>query len=341
MMKFDDSACGWPLALTASAAETTTVFRAGDSGYASIRIPALLTAQDGTLLAFAEGREVARDQAANDIVLRRSTDGGRTWLPLQKLADFGKDALNNPCPVLDVRTGRLTLFFQRYPSSVHEYGKMEADCVSSNTVRSLRHDQRRPRRDVERAARHHLRGQATGAASRPWPAAPGSAFRSSAVRTPGGWSFRSTRGPPTAGGSTRPTATTPARPGAMARPRRAACSPTRRARWRATVNEVQMIERADGSLLLNTRSQTGPRQRRQAVSTDGGATWGPLRHWCPSCSMRRAWPARSRWTRAACCCSAGPRRAGGRTVGSSCLTTAATPGSPARRCSRAPSPTAA
>ena len=38
-----------------------------------------------------------------------------------------------------------------------------------------------------------------------------------------------------------------------------------------------MIERADGSLLLNTRSQTGARMRRQAVSTDGGATWGPVR----------------------------------------------------------------
>ena len=39
-------------ALSAAAAETTTVFRAGDGGYASIRIPALLTAKDGTLLAF-------------------------------------------------------------------------------------------------------------------------------------------------------------------------------------------------------------------------------------------------------------------------------------------------
>ena len=263
-------------ALNAAAAETTTVFRAGDSGYASIRIPALLTAQDGTLLAFAEGREVARDQAANDIVLRRSTDGGRTWLPLQKLADFGKDALNNPCPVLDVRTGRLTLFFQRYPSSVHEYGKMEADCVSSNTVRSLLMT------SDDHGATWSAPRDLTCEVKRP-----------SGVTTLAsgpGFGIQLQRGPH-AGRLVIPFNEGPAGRWRVY----AAYSDDGGATWRygdvpagslvtnvqgkveSQVNEVQLIERADGSLLLNTRSQTGARQRRQAVSTDGGATWGPVR----------------------------------------------------------------
>ena len=41
-------------------------------------------------------------------------------------------------------------------------------------------------------------------------------------------------------------------------------------------NEVQMFERADGSVVLNARQHLGPKLRTQAVSTDGGATWSRL-----------------------------------------------------------------
>ncbi len=263
-------------ALSAAAVETTTVFRAGDSGYASIRIPALLTAQDGTLLAFAEGREVARDQAANDIILRRSTDGGRTWLPLQKLADFARDSLNNPCPVLDLRNGRITLFFQQYPSSVHEYGKMAADCTSSNTVRNLvmtsddhgatwsaprdnTCEVKRPMGVTTLASGPGFgiqlqRGPHAGRLVIPFNEGPAGRWRVYAAYSDDGgatWMYGE------------------AAPGSLIT--------NAQGKVESQVNEVQMIERADGSVLLNTRSQTGERMRRQAVSTDGGTTWGPVR----------------------------------------------------------------
>src|SRR5688500_14520504 len=51
-----------------------------DSQYASMRIPALVLSNKGTLLAFCEGRiGTASDYASMDMLLRRSTDKGKTW----------------------------------------------------------------------------------------------------------------------------------------------------------------------------------------------------------------------------------------------------------------------
>jgi|GEM_PF-161135 len=97
---------------------TTDVFTLDrDSGY-GFRIPSLVTASDGTFLAFAERRVGLHDHAENDIVLRRSTDSGRTWLPLQVIADEGRDSLNDPCAVV-LDSGRILLMYQRFPWLVH------------------------------------------------------------------------------------------------------------------------------------------------------------------------------------------------------------------------------
>ena len=45
----------------------------------SVRIPSLLRTQMGTLLAVAEGRDRATDQAGNDLVISLSKDEGVTW----------------------------------------------------------------------------------------------------------------------------------------------------------------------------------------------------------------------------------------------------------------------
>ncbi|WP_433463383.1 exo-alpha-sialidase [Spirillospora sp. CA-128828] len=60
------------------------IFAQHTEGYFCFRIPAIVKALDGTLLAFAEGRVSGCGDAGDiDLVLRRSTDGGRTWGPLQ------------------------------------------------------------------------------------------------------------------------------------------------------------------------------------------------------------------------------------------------------------------
>ena len=91
--------------------EQQVLFKAAqDPGYACFRIPAVVRTTAGTLLAFAEGRRLNCGDAADiDIVLKRSTDGGRTWGPLRVVTAGGGDTHGNPAPVVDRETGRVLL----------------------------------------------------------------------------------------------------------------------------------------------------------------------------------------------------------------------------------------
>lgn len=91
-------------------AQPVTVYRAGEGGYAAFRIPALVTAADGSLLAFAEGRkDSAVDNGDVDIVVKRSGDGGRSWTALSVVWSDGDNTCGNPAPVVDASTGRVLL----------------------------------------------------------------------------------------------------------------------------------------------------------------------------------------------------------------------------------------
>ncbi|NEE14410.1 exo-alpha-sialidase [Streptomyces sp. SID7499] len=93
--------------------EVSVPFRAGQEGYASFRIPAVVATRTGDLLAFCEGRVGSRDDFGNiDVVLKRSTDGGRTWGPLQVAAHNGDALAGNPAPVV-LDTGRVLLVHVR------------------------------------------------------------------------------------------------------------------------------------------------------------------------------------------------------------------------------------
>ncbi|MDX2933294.1 sialidase family protein [Streptomyces ipomoeae] len=91
--------------------EQQVLFKASqDPGYACFRIPAVVRTTKGTLLAFAEGRVLNCGDAADiDIVVKRSTDGGRTWGPLQVVNEGSGDTHGNPAPIVDRRTGRIVL----------------------------------------------------------------------------------------------------------------------------------------------------------------------------------------------------------------------------------------
>ncbi|NLU72875.1 laminin G [Streptomyces sp. HNM0575] len=81
-----------------------------DEGYSCFRIPAVVRTVKGDLLAFAEGRvHDCGDAGDIDIVVKRSSDGGRTWGPLRVASDGGGDTHGNPAPVVDRRTGRILL----------------------------------------------------------------------------------------------------------------------------------------------------------------------------------------------------------------------------------------
>lgn len=93
------------------------VFVSGTDGYKSFRIPAIIALKNGELLAFCEGRvNGAGDYGNIDIVMKRSSDKGNTWSPLQVVAEFGNEQLCNPAPVLDLTDpaypqGRVFLFY--------------------------------------------------------------------------------------------------------------------------------------------------------------------------------------------------------------------------------------
>ncbi len=100
-----------------SAPAQVTVFESGTEGYKSFRIPAIISLPNGELLAFAEGRvENAADFGDIDIVMKRSTDKGNTWSPLQVVAENKNMQAGNPAPVLDLTdpahpSGRVFLFY--------------------------------------------------------------------------------------------------------------------------------------------------------------------------------------------------------------------------------------
>jgi sialidase-1 len=109
--------------------EQQILFKADrDPGYACFRIPAVVETRDGTLLAFAEGRVLNCGDAADiDIVLKRSTDGGRTWGPLQVVNEGGGDTHGNPAPVVDRDTGRI-LLAETYNTGRKDSGSCSVPC---------------------------------------------------------------------------------------------------------------------------------------------------------------------------------------------------------------------
>lgn len=97
----------------------TDVFVSGRGGYFGYRIPALVTAPDGTLLAFAEARKNNLGDPGGkgntiDLVMKRSRDGGRTWQAMQVIEHAGALwSSANPAPVVDHWTGRVWLLYIR------------------------------------------------------------------------------------------------------------------------------------------------------------------------------------------------------------------------------------
>lgn len=89
------------------APERMVLFKAGEGKYPLFRAPQIYVTKAGTILAFGQGRMAHHDQSSNDILGKRSVDGGRTWSPLTLVADSGEDTLNSVCVVQVKETGRI------------------------------------------------------------------------------------------------------------------------------------------------------------------------------------------------------------------------------------------
>ncbi|MFZ2904570.1 MAG: sialidase family protein, partial [Cyclobacteriaceae bacterium] len=97
--------------------KSTAVFISGNEGHKSYRIPAIIDLPNGHLLAFAEGRvHGSGDYGDVNIVLKRSSDKGKTWGALQTVVDYDVLQAGNPAPVVDLTDptypqGRIFLFY--------------------------------------------------------------------------------------------------------------------------------------------------------------------------------------------------------------------------------------
>ena len=93
------------------------VFISGQGGYHTYRIPALVITSKETLLAFCEGRKrSSSDEGDIDLLLKRSTDGGRSWSKHVIIHEEGGDApitIGNPCPIVGHDGRRIHLLFTR------------------------------------------------------------------------------------------------------------------------------------------------------------------------------------------------------------------------------------
>ena len=85
----------------------TALFANGADGYACYRIPAIVRAPAGALLAFAKARKNScADFGDVRIVMRRSNDDGKTWGAVETVAENGLLQAGNPAPVVDTRDRR-------------------------------------------------------------------------------------------------------------------------------------------------------------------------------------------------------------------------------------------
>jgi sialidase-1 len=84
------------------------LFIAGDGGYPSYRIPALVVTPGGALLAACEARKTHGDWSPIDIVFVRSEDSGKTWSQPRSLGKLPGEERQNPAARRPATAGGIT-----------------------------------------------------------------------------------------------------------------------------------------------------------------------------------------------------------------------------------------
>ena len=258
--------------------------------YHSFRIPGMVVAPDGSVLLFAEARRGSgkdprtEKDAPIDIVMRRSTDNGRTWQPLVviesgfrpdgHLVDFG-----DPTPVLDSANGTVFLLYgqwadkgARYPAHGQSVNTDDAHQVlwvrSSGDNGTTWTDRRQivyPDEPNETSDKLYWRYAEPG---------PGNGIQLK-------WQDRkSVNGrlvvPAKRAGSKTPEGEVTTEPFVFFSDDHGEIWHVGNVTAGPDANESEVVELTDGKLLLDGRQNSGEHRRRH-VSSDGGMTWGPDR----------------------------------------------------------------
>lgn len=239
------------------------VFVAGADGYHTYRIPSVILTQKGTLLAFCEGRKNNRSDTGDiDLVLKRSTDRGATWSPMQIVAEDGPNTMGNPCPVIDRDSGTIWLLLthnlgvDREPRIIDQTSKGTRTVWVTKSIDDGR-TWSKPVEITETTKQPNWTWYATGPGV-------GIQLRSGRLVIP----------------------CDHIEAGTKKYFSHIIYSDDRGATWKLGgsagdgVNECQVVELDDGSLLLNMRNyhKREKNMRALATSKDGGLTWSAVRY---------------------------------------------------------------
>ncbi|MBN2138714.1 MAG: exo-alpha-sialidase [Sedimentisphaerales bacterium] len=245
------------------------LFTSGTDGYDTYRIPALLTTNRGTLLAFCEGRKSGQGDSGNiDLILKRSYDCGRTWTAQQIVWDDADNTCGNPCPVQDRQTGDIILLM------TWNHGDDRESEIKKNTGEDTRHvyvtrstddgkTWSQPQRITDSVKKPEWRWYATG---------PGIGIQ---LKTP-----------PYTGRLVIPCDhSIVAENDPDGYNSHVIISDDNGRTWRIggaitpKVNECQIVELTDGTLLINMRNYDRSKNTRAiATSSDGGETFSAVSH---------------------------------------------------------------
>jgi sialidase-1 len=234
----------------------TTVFVSGEGGYHTYRIPSVIVTPKGTLLAFCEGRKAGRGDAGDiDLLLKRSTDSGKTWGKVQVVWDDADNTCGNPCPVVDAKTGTIWLLITHNFGADNEAKIVSGKGKGSRTVWVSN--------STDEGVTWAARVEVTKDVKKPewtWYATgPGVGIQLKSGRLLIPCDSKSD--------------------GGKVRESHVIFSDDAGKSWRIGgvvgpgCNESQAVELADGSVMLNMRSFRGNNRRLVAVSRDGGETF--------------------------------------------------------------------
>lgn len=246
----------------------TPIFTSGEEGYNTYRIPSLIVTKQGTLLAFCEGRvREGGDSGDIDLLMKRSSDNGESWSNTIVVWDDADNTCGNPCPVVDQMTGEIFLLMTHNLGEDHEGDIVRGTSKGSRTVWvcSSRDDGvtwSTPKNITSTTKKENWSWYATG---------PGVGIQKMLSPFKGRLVIpcdHKTLGDEIGYYS------------------HVIYSDDHGETWElgeATedgVNECQVIERTDGSLLLNMRRAVNNPVKHRAISnsSDGGQTWSPLRY---------------------------------------------------------------
>jgi sialidase-1 len=232
------------------------VFVSGEGGYHTYRIPSIIVTPMGALLAFCEGRKNGRGDAGDiDLILKRSTDGGKTWGKPEVVWDEADNTCGNPCPVVDTKTGTIWLLM------THNFGTDTEAAIVGGRGKGIRtvwvtsstddgHTWAKPTEITKDVKKPGWTWYATG---------PGVGIQLRGGRLLIPCDSKSD------GGKVRESHVIYSDDGGQSWKLGGVVGPD--------CNECQAVELADGSVMLNIRTYRANNRRLVAISPDGGETF--------------------------------------------------------------------